>query len=360
MLYLLKDVMERSIMERSFFVYGERNCMAATVKQIAKELNISFQLVSAVLSGKNYCRASKEKKKLILETAAEMGYMPNVNARVLAGKPSGVLGLLADLHAPSPSTRVLAELEKAASLAGFRLMIGGFHDSVDDIISSYRLLQQHKVDGVFLLSLDDLRYRKRLTDFLRQEKHLVVIRAPLMKGHFCVEVDLSSVFEEIVRNLKNAGRKNIHYLGTYPASHQAMKERICGFSKNFGDAETRLHRLTFSGGVRKVDGMLPNEFIKTVIKRKKVDSLVIQDDLFALEWLNLLHEHHLKIPEDIAVTGCNNETFAHYTLPSLSSVDFNETVIARAAMDLMQKSLNGAPPETIRLCPEFIPRNSFQ
>lgn len=333
--------------------------MAVTVKQIADELNISFQLVSAVLTGKTYCRASKEKKQLILETAARMGYMPNLNARVLAGKPSGVLGLLADLHAPSPSTKVLAELEKEASLAGFRLMIGGFHDRVEDIISSCRLLQQHNVDGVFLLSLDDLRYRKQLTDFFQQEKHLVIIRAPLMKQHFCVAVDLSSVFAKIVGNLKEAGRKNIHYLGTYPPSHQAMKERVRGFSKTFCDAEQRLHKLTFSGGVRKVDGMLPDDFIETTIKRQKIDALVIQDDLFALEWLNLLQEHHLRIPEDIAVTGCNNETFARYTSPPLASIDFNEVVIARTAMDLMLKSLRGAAPETVRLQPEFIPRKSF-
>ena len=131
--------------------------MAVSVKQIADELNISFQLVSAVLAGKTYCRASRETKRKIFETAEKMGYQPNVNAKVLAGKPSRVLGLIADLHAASPSSRVLAELEREAALADFRLMIGGFHDRVEDIISSFRLLQQHRVDGIFLLSLDDLR-----------------------------------------------------------------------------------------------------------------------------------------------------------------------------------------------------------
>ena len=334
--------------------------MAVTVKQIADELNISFQLVSAVLTGKSYCRASKEKKQLILETAEKMGYMPNVNARVLAGKPSRVLGLLADLRAASPSTRVLAELEREVVQAGFRLMIGGFHDRVEDIISSYSLLQQHHVDGVFLLSLDDLRYRKRLTDFFREKNHLVVIRAPLMKQHSCVEVNLSSVFAEIVTELQKTGRKNIHYLGSDPASHQAMKERVQGFSKTFGDPEKRLHKVTFSGGIGQVDGMLQDEFIEKIIKRQKIDALVMQDDLFALQWLNLLQEHHLNVPDDVAVTGCNNETFSSYAAPAIASVDFKEKSIARAAMELMQKSLCGAAPETVRLRPEFIRRKSFQ
>ena len=55
-----------------------------------------------------------------------------------------------------------------------------------------------------------------------------------------------------------------------------MKDRVLGFSKSFGDAEKRQHKLTFSGEVREVDGMSPDEFIETTVKRQKVDALVIQ------------------------------------------------------------------------------------
>ena len=268
--------------------------------------------------------------------------------------------MLADLHAASPSTRVLTELEREASQADFRLMIGGFHDRVEDIISSYRLLQQHKVDGIFLLSLDDLRYRKTLTDFLAEEKHLVVIRAPLMKQHFGVATSLSSTVAEIVMELEKADRKNIHYLGTYPISHQAMRERIRGFSKAFDDAETRVHKLSFRAGHQEIDGITPDDFIEKAMKPQNIDALVMQDDLSALHWINLLQEHHLSVPEDVAVIGCNNEPFAHYASPAIASIDFKEKQIARAAMELMQKSLRGDAPETVRIQLEFIHRKSFR
>ena len=349
--------MERSINVRSQTFQG--SSMAASVKQIAEELGVSFQLVSAVLAGKSYCRASEETKRKIFATAEKLGYQPNMNARVLTGKPSRVLGLIADLHAASPSNRVLAELEREATRADFRLMIGGFHDRVEDIISSYRLLQQHRVDGIFLLSLDDLRYRKQLTDFLQGEKNLVVIRAPMMKQHFGVATSLSSMFAEIVTELQEAGRRNIHYMGTYPVSHQAMKERIRGFSKAFDDAEDRVHRLSSSGGILEADGMSPDDFIEKVVKPRKIDALVMQDDLSALHWIDLLQKHHLTVPDDVAVTGCNNDPFARYAAPSIASVDFREKQIAQAAMKLMLRSLRGEAPEIVRIRLEFIRRKSF-
>ena len=332
--------------------------MAVTVKQIADELGISFQLVSAVLNNKNYCRASKAKKQLIFDTAARLGYRPNVNARILTGKPSKILGVLADLQAASPASKILAMLEREAAEYGFRLMIGGFHDRFEDIVSSYRLLLQHGVDGVFLIALDDLRYRQEAEDFFRNEKNLVVVRAPLLEGHFCIEVDLAAAFSRIVHILQTSGRKNIHYLGQDSNTYQSLHDRATGFAVNFPDAARRIHYLDDSGKI--ADGMEADEFVEKVVKPEKIDALVIQDDLTALYWLNILAQHGLRIPDDVAVTGCNNENFTPVTVPGLATIDFREAEITHLAMELMQRSLKNMEPETVKIIPEFIRRKSCQ
>ena len=51
----------------------------ATIKEIAKACNVSISTVSNILNGKN--KASDEVKKLVLETAKEMNYVPNYMAR---------------------------------------------------------------------------------------------------------------------------------------------------------------------------------------------------------------------------------------------------------------------------------------
>ena len=53
----------------------------ATIKEIAKACNVSISTVSNILNGKN--KASDEVKKLVLETAKEMNYVPNYMAKNL-------------------------------------------------------------------------------------------------------------------------------------------------------------------------------------------------------------------------------------------------------------------------------------
>lgn len=60
--------------------------MMVTIKQIAQELQISPSTVSIVLSGKGTARKiSQETQKKIFDTAAAMGYQPNIAARSLRG-----------------------------------------------------------------------------------------------------------------------------------------------------------------------------------------------------------------------------------------------------------------------------------
>ena len=61
--------------------------MAATIKDIAKLTGVSHSAVSYVLNGKG--RVSEETRRRILETAQEIGYVPNRNARNLAKKVYG-------------------------------------------------------------------------------------------------------------------------------------------------------------------------------------------------------------------------------------------------------------------------------
>ena len=75
----------------------------ATIKEIAKACNVSISTVSNILNGKN--KASDEVKKLVLETAKEMNYVPNYMAKNLKQKNTKTIGIIAEdltiFHTPS-------------------------------------------------------------------------------------------------------------------------------------------------------------------------------------------------------------------------------------------------------------------
>jgi DNA-binding LacI/PurR family transcriptional regulator len=71
-----------------------------TIRDVAAAAGVSKSLVSFVYADPN--RVSKEKRELVLATAAELGFRPNWAARSLAASDGGFIGvLMADLHSPA-------------------------------------------------------------------------------------------------------------------------------------------------------------------------------------------------------------------------------------------------------------------
>ena len=94
----------------------------ATIKEIAKACNVSISTVSNILNGKN--KASDEVKKLVLETAKEMNYVPNYMAKNLKQKNTKTIGIIAEdltiFHTPS----IIDGISEFMEEKGYTLLMG--------------------------------------------------------------------------------------------------------------------------------------------------------------------------------------------------------------------------------------------
>lgn len=68
------------------------------------------------------------------------------------------------------------------------------------------------------------------------------------------------------------------------------------------------------------------------------------NDLVALGVMRQLHRAGIRIPEDIALVGCDNAYFAPYLTPSLTTVDLHPTEHGRSAMAELIMSINAGHP----------------
>ena len=144
--------------------------MSPTIRDVADLANVSFQLVSAVLAGKKYARASESTRKRIFESAEKLGYVPSVSARILKGGESKVLGVLVDSRAPSVVHSLLAEIEHVADLQGYRLLVAQAHDNPEKLLASFHSLKQYGVDGILSLAHDYPLLSGKLREKLQKEK----------------------------------------------------------------------------------------------------------------------------------------------------------------------------------------------
>lgn len=72
--------------------------MAVTIKDIAKEANVSFQAVSAVLNGKDNCRVSSRKRELIMGIAERLGYQTNFGYKLMHNAPTHTVAIVSAMH----------------------------------------------------------------------------------------------------------------------------------------------------------------------------------------------------------------------------------------------------------------------
>lgn len=327
---------------------------------IANKVGVSIGSVSAVLSPNlaGNMKVGPELTARILATAKEMHYVPNSAARILAGRPSGLIGVLMDTHAPTVCSQLLAEIEKALASHGLRVLTGMSHNNVDKMFETYQALIQHGVDGVICLSYDYPGERERITEYFKDEKKILFVNGSTIKGHCCVQLDFVKAVGEAVKYLYDHGRKNLGFVCT-KGNVEMDKGRINGFLI----ATEGKGKLCFVDHLIHEPKILHESlknFVDDYVRKEQLDAIITLDDMTALTCISYLRKAGLSVPEDVAVVGFDNEVFSSLLEPPLATIDGDLAKQAEESVALLFKIMKepNSEPETRVITPIFIPRKS--
>ena len=333
--------------------------MSVTIKSIAEKAGVSFQAVSAVLNRKGNSRVSVEKRKLIESLAREMGYAPNMSARILSGKRSRLLGVIADTQAPYAQKEAMIHLEAAAAAMGYRILVSELHDDAEQLFSSYRILQQHSVEGTIILSFDYPEFREEIRRFFSGEEHLVFFGGPEIPGASHVLPETAAVIEEAVGRFAAEKRRKIMLCLSARANREtyAVSERIRGFEQGLRGLEGEIVFLSEKDDSPGKIAQAAADLIRERIVPEKFDAVIAQNDSIALALVSRLTAAGVRVPEEISVLGYNNESFCQLTQPGISSVDLRSGELSRRMLDMLLAPEENREP-VIRIKPELVIRDS--
>jgi len=90
------------------------------------------------------------------------------------------------------------------------------------------------------------------------------------------------------------------------------------------------------------------------------DALICGNDDVAVGALKWLSENNLRVPENVAITGFDNNSFSDFLPIPLASVDRKNTELGAKAYELLSERLKtpGLPHQTIKIPMSFIWRQS--
>ncbi len=337
--------------------------MGITIKDIAEIAGVSTSTVSLVISGKGY--VSEKTKEKINSVISDYNYRPLRSARQLATGRTGSIGfIISDVHLTRSEafyTRVLLGAELEARNYNSHLILSSVRTDLKDSKDMPRFLHGRDVDGVIIAGSvpDDL------------VRHIIKENIPLVLiDYLCQDQDIDTVImdnrsgaKKSVKHLVEQDYKHIGYItGSY--YHPSIKERFEGYQ-----IEMERHGLGRIGRDEKYHVLIDpestigngREALKKLLKTApNLEAVVCGNDTAAMGCIQELKAQNMRIPEDVAVIGFDNNSYAPTTNPPLSSVHVPKIELGVEAVKLLMDRIENPTKifQTILIPVNLIVRHS--
>ena len=322
-----------------------------TLRDVARALNVSHTTVSRVLNGQGADFISAETRARVMEAARAMRYRPNRAARTLATGKTGFIALwIGDLFHPY-FARTMQHVSREIEGSGYETVVfhvrnGGV--SPGALFTAADGLLVHDWPGVVDAYLD----------FEPHPLPLVSMGVSCTKRVDYVAIDLYPGAVAAVEHLIEGGRRRIAYV-----THE----------DNLRDGEARLRAYNDVMGRTG----LPTEIIETeannrarcredvrtyVQERGCPDALFCLSDDMALGAYRGLCDAGRRVPEDVAIVGCDGIEEAEYLETPLSTLSLPIPEMCRIANGFLQRRIADPtlPQQEATLQPTLLLRESSQ
>jgi len=325
------------------------------IADVAREAGVSVQTVSRALNNKG--EISAETRERVLGIVERLGYRPNTLARGLVTQKTSTLGLVVPDIANPFFSEVARGAEDTAHGAGFSLLLCNTMENPTREVDALRTLEAQRVDGIILCS-------SRLSE---EEFHAMLARLPavILVNRESSRNDLKSVCIDdeagarcATQHLLHSGHRSIAFLAGPPASHSGRR-RAQGYQRALSEAEIPIDPELSAVCTPHLEGGY-NAVRQLLSCRPEIDAFFCYNDLVAVGALQACAAQGRRVPEDIAVVGCDDILLAGLVTPPLTTLRSDKRGLGAEAVRLLLRRLTGCADgcENVVLQPELIVRAS--
>lgn len=315
-----------------------------TMADVAREAGVSLMTVSRVVNDKGeISSATRERVQHVIE---RLGYRPSNIARGLATNRTGTIGLVVIDVANPYFSEIARGVEQAAYAAGYNVFLCNTNEDPERELDVLRSLEEKRVDGLILCSsrLDD----DALRDVLQYHPAVVLMNRILEDDR----VSTLLVNDEAggliaTQHLIRSGHRAIGLLAG-PERSFSGQQRAVGYRAALARAGLdhvpgrERHSLPMvESGKEALLAMLHDY--------PEITAVFCYNDLLAVGALQACRELDRRVPEDLAVVGCDGIPLAAWVTPALTTLSVQKRKLGMEALRLLMTHINEDCPDECQL-----------
>lgn len=309
-----------------------------TIYDLARKLNISIATVSRAL--KDDPAVSRKTRKKIFDLAEEMGYRSNNFARNLRNQRTDTIGVIVPRLNSYFMATVIAGMENAANGCGYNLIISQSSESQKKEIANARTMFNNRVDGLLVSLAYDTESIDHFEPFFKRNIPLIFFdRVVEHKNCTNVLIDNRKAAFEATSHLAGQGCKRIVHITATPKRNVYI-DRLEGYRQALEEQGLAWREdYVIISDLSQEEG---ESVARSILQMDPLpDAVFAANDNCAVGCMLGLKRAGIRIPDDMAFVGFNNDPVSTVIEPNLTTIHYPGYEMGGVAARSLISHLNG-------------------
>lgn len=326
--------------------------MSVTIKDVARQANVSVATVSRALNG--HRNVAEDVRKRVLGVATALRYSPHHAARSLSSRRTNTIGVvLPDLYGEFFS-ELMRGIDQVAREQGLHLLVSSYHGNPEEQGNALRAMRG-RVDGL-LLMYPFVGGDEVMDENLAPSMPVVLMNTAATGGtRTALCVDGFGGARTMIGHLAGAGHRRIAFIAG-PADNFDANERLRGYRDAMAECLPDVEPWVIEGDFDEASGHRAGQALLAGSPRP--DAVFAANDMMALGCLFAFTQAGVRVPDEISVAGFDDIPLARYVHPALTTMRVEIADLGARAIRALLDAEPGADGSQELLPPTLVVRDS--
>lgn len=299
-----------------------------TIDDVAEKVGVSRQTVSRAVNDQDGISATTRAR--VIKAVNELGYRPSRIAQGMAGSRTRTIGVVIDDLTNLAKVQSLRGITDFAESQDYNVFIRHTQLKHNGEVEALQALAAEGVDAILILSTAvDI---KQVSDFADTFWPVVLVHCQIDHPHISyLKSDVKKASKTVVEYLFGSGHKTIGLVTREGDADQIG--HVQGYKRAYQVHGTAVNTQWIVQAATTLEGG-KEATLKLLNEQPEITAVFAYNDSMAIGAMRACHELGKAIPKDVAIFGFNDLEVAAYTIPTLSTVRYNDYLLGSRAMEL--------------------------